>query len=85
MSYTNYRSFIGTGETVQKDHGDHLKLSENLDCSLPGFSIMNFCPTHVLNSVTHGIMLGRQGGKCMFRFRGSPSVKDVFGVLKFLK
>ena len=31
MSYTNSGFFIDTGETVQKDHGDHLKLSENLE------------------------------------------------------
>ena len=33
--------------------------------------------------VTHGIiMLGRQGGKCVFRLM---SVKDVFEILRFLK
>ena len=31
MSYTNSRFFIDTDETVQKDHGDHLKLPDNLE------------------------------------------------------
>ena len=41
---------------------------------------MDFLPNTYF-SVTHGIMLGRQDRKCVFRLR----VKDVFEVLRFLK
>ena len=59
------RFFIDTGEIVQKDHGDHLKLSESLEF-LAWVLTYEFLP-YTCFSVTHGIMLGRQGGKCMFQ------------------
>ena len=40
-----------------------------------------FCP-YTYFSVTHGIMLRKQGGNCV---RGSPSAKDAFEVLRFFK
>ena len=33
--------------------------------------------------LTHGIMLGRQGGKCVFRLMRLTKCKDVFEVLSF--
>ena len=60
-----FQIFIDTGETVQKGHGDHLKLSENLE--FPAWVLSyDFLPYTCL-SVIHRIMLGRQGGKCMFQ------------------
>ena len=60
-----FQIFIDICETVQKGHGDHLKLSENLEFHAWVLSY-DFLP-YTCFSVTHGIMLGRQGGKCTFQ------------------
>ena len=52
--------------------------------SLPGFSFMNFCPTHVFLWHMELCLEDRVESVC-FSLWGSLSVNDVFEVLKFLK
>ena len=52
--------------------------------SLPGFSVMIFCPVHVFLWHMESCLEDRVESVC-FSLWGSPSVKDVFEVLKFLK
>ena len=51
LSYTNSRFFIDTGETVQKGHGDQLKLSENLE--FPAWVLSYDFLSYTCFSVTH--------------------------------
>ena len=55
-----------------------------LGIPLPGFSLMNFCPTHVFLWHMELCLEDRVESVC-FSLWGSPSVNDVFEVLKFLK
>ena len=50
---------------MKKGHGDQLKLSENLE--FPVWVLSYDFLSYTCFSVTHGIMLGRQSGKCMFQ------------------
>ena len=52
--------------------------------SLPGFSVMIFCPIHVFLWHMESCLEDRVES-VRFSLWGSPSVKDVFEVLKFLK
>ena len=77
--------FIVMGETVQKKAivitWNSLKTRNSLSGEFWVLSY-DFLPCAYF-SVTHGIMLGREGGKCVCF--GLPSVKNVFEVLRFLK
>ena len=79
--------FIDTGETVQKRPRWSLETLWKLGIPSQvnsGFSVMIFCPIHVFLWHMESWLEDRVESVC-FGLWGSPSVKDVFEILKFLK